>query len=167
MNTQGMTQIGKGVFSTVYKSGRNKVLIKSRDKVKECMAIGFFPNSKLFPVLTQVGISEDGAWQFYEEKFYPKVASIKQNVAPFEWEFYQVLRHIRSGPWGFEHLHKTFDTIPGKFWAKRQALKDAVDAIRNYSDDISFEISPRNVAVHKNRLVLLDCFLITTDLGYT
>jgi hypothetical protein len=169
MNTKGMQQIGRGAFSTVYKRGRNKVLIKSTDKVKECMSLGWFPSSKLFPKLSLVGESSCGEFSFYEEKYYPKVNSLKKTLSDFEWEFYKVLRSLDHFyyylPTRYLRLHKAFSCIPGKFHRKRSLLLDALNALSNYGDDICFEISPRNVATQGDKLVLLDCFFFASDLN--
>ena len=168
MNTSKLPCIGRGTFSTVYQKSKTKVLIKSKDKVKECMALGGFPNSSLFPIIKRVGSSDCGKYQFYEEKFYPKVKNLKKNLSSFEYEFYKYLRGIPYPYFPSSNLHNSwheeFDKLPNKFWVKKQALKDALDSLANYNSDIVFEISPRNVAVQSNKLILLDCFYFPDDL---
>lgn len=171
MNTNGMKQIGKGEFSTVYRKNKNTVLIKSRDHAKECMAAGWFPECSLFPTLERVGSSDCGEFSFYEEKYYPKKASLKKNLRPSEWEFYKILRGFFNdyplmGKTRHQYLntwHECFDRIPGKFHVKREQMKEALDAMGNYGEDVCFEISPRNVTAHNGRLVLLDCFFMLSQ----
>jgi hypothetical protein len=169
MKTTGMKEIGRGVFSTVYQHGRNKVLIKSRDSVKECMAMGWFPTSPMFPALKRVGSSDCGEFQLYEEKFYPKVKSLKSALSSFEWEFYRELRVINEEwkdpkiSW-YQHFQGRFASLPGKFHHKRDRLLEALDGLSNYGEDMVFEISPRNVTVHNKKLVLLDCFFMESQL---
>lgn len=160
-----MQQIGKGAFSTVYKKSNTRVLIKSRDHVKECMSLGWFPSSKIFPSLKRVGSSECGKYTYYEQKYYPKVKSLKNSLKPFEYEFYIVLREVSSKSFGgFYELHGEFQTIPKKFSRRVAVLREALDALSNYGLDIGFEISPRNVAVNNGCLVLLDCFFFKSQL---
>ena len=105
METKGLKQIGKGAFSTVYKKGTNKVLIKSCDNVKECMSMGWFPNSKMFPKIKRVGVSDCGQFQFYEEKFYPKTRSLKQDLLPSEYEFYLNLFVLYKHPYCYRGMY--------------------------------------------------------------
>lgn len=168
MNTSGMKQIGRGAFSTVYQKSKNKVLIKSRDHVKECMAFGWFPNTPLFPSIERVGVSDCGEFQFYEEKYYPKVKSLKNTLSAFEWEFYQELRKLSArfiNPYELiDRWREQIESLPNKFHHKKRMLLEAIDGLVNYGSDICFEISPRNVAVHGKKLVLLDCFFLRSQL---
>jgi len=54
METKGLKIIGKGSFSTVYELSEKQVLIKSSDPIKECMSMGWFPESKLFPNIERI-----------------------------------------------------------------------------------------------------------------
>ena len=166
METKGLKQIGKGAFSTVYKKGTNKVLIKSCDNVKDCMSMGFFPNSRMFPKIKRVGVSDCGQFQFYEEKFYQKTKSLKQDLLPSEYEFYLTLK--REGDNVFIRdmfgLIKFFESLPNKYRARKQVLIEAVYGLSNYGTDICFEISPRNVTVQNGKLILLDCFFFFSAL---
>ena len=156
ISTRSMPLVGKGAFSKVYRKNAKRVLIKSKDPVKEAMACGFFPESSMFPKVTHVGNSACGNWKYYEEKYYPRVRSLKKKLTPFEWEFYCVLRDIN---WGVP-TRDGIRSIPNKFTARRQALLDAHSGLQNYNPHPRFEISPRNVAVHNSKLILLDCFFI-------
>lgn len=158
--------IGKGSFSTVYRKNKNTVLIKSIDKVKECQALGWFPNSRYFPKLKRVGFSELGYSAYYESKYYPRVKSLKAELNPVDYELYQELKKLHElnhtfhpKPWP-----EMFKMLPAKFKTACKALIYAYEALQNYSQNIGFEISPRNVAVFKGRLVLLDCFFLPDEL---
>lgn len=169
METKGLKQIGKGAFSTVYKKGTNKVLIKSCDNVKECMSMGWFPNTKMFPKIEKVGVSDCGEFQFYEEKFYERKVAPKKDLSPNEYEFYQALRNLdcycKKDCDRYYHWHNQFDSLPAKFNHKKKLLKEALNALSNYGTDISFEISPRNIAIQAGKLVLLDCFFFVSALN--
>lgn len=165
----GLEKIGQGAFSKVYLNSR-KVLIKSVDNVKECMASIWFPESSLFPETKSLGCSESGEFNYYEQKFYPKVKSLKNNLIKSDYEFYRILRDLQEqsvtdNPYdGYNRLYQLFSTIPGKYHVKRSQLLEALDALSNYGSDIGFEISPRNVAVENKRLIMLDCFFMTSQL---
>lgn len=166
MNTQGMKCIGKGAFSTVYQKSKKTVLIKSQDNVKECMSLGWFPDSNLFPKIEKVATSDCGQFQFYEEKFYPKVRSLKNNLSSFDWEFYRALKNISDSNHmtDCDECREAIALLPNKFHHKRTMILEAIDALTNYGSDVCFEISPRNVAIHGKKLVLLDCFFMRRDL---
>lgn len=165
-----MKKIGQGAFSKVYRKSSDTVLIKSIDHVKECMSLGWFPNSRMFPKIEQVGQDDYGEYKFYESKYYPRISSLKNELLPSEWEFYKALRGLdrfsciaQKGSY-LDHWRKQFETLPSKFNHKKQALFDALDALSNYGNDICFEISPRNIAVSGKKLVLLDCFFFHSQL---
>lgn len=154
-----MKRIGKGCFTTAYlKPDGKTVFLKSVDPVKECMSAGMFPNSRLFPKITEVGHQE------YEMKYYPKTKGLKAHLKPAHWEFYKELRAIFDAPkyWDiprYDHFKKLFQTLKRK--RKRAIMQEALDAVLCYTGDrdtVAFEISPRNVAVNNGNLILLDCF---------
>ena len=166
--TQALPLIGRGMFSTVYRKNAKTVLIRSIDPVKECMAMGWFPNSRMFPKTTRVAIlDDDQGTALYEQGYYPKVKSLKAALKPAEWEFYRELRKAQNNVNYFLDDYKALDSLqslisnlPSKYARKKVALLGAIDALTNYGPDIRFEISPRNVAVHNGRLILLDCFFM-------
>jgi len=162
-----MKLIGKGLFTKAYLKDENTVELHSIDKVKECMAMGFFPEHKLFPTIKQADNRDDmGEVKVYEEKFYPKVSSIKNNVSARDWKLYQLLRKLFISGWGNESYSlwvEAFKTLPEEYKDERDALLEACDALANYGDDCYFEISPRNVATDNNSLILLDCFFMRSQ----
>jgi len=163
-----MELIGTGSFSKVYKKG-NKVYIKSNDPAKECMALGWFPNSRLFP---KVKFTNEHGFD-YEMKYYKKHTSLKKALKPIEWEKYQELRKFMfSFRYGnnpglfFNDLIQGFNKLKNK--TLKKALIGAVEAMGNYGGDVMFEISPRNVSVSDTGgLVLLDCFFMQSMLKKT
>ena len=166
--TKTLPLIGRGMFSTVYRKNAKTVLIKSIDPVKECMAMGWFPSSRMFPKTTRVAIlDDDQGTALYEQRYYPKVKSVKAALKPAEWEFYRELREMQSNINPFLDDYKALDSLqalikalPSKYARKKAALLGAIDALTNYGQDIRFEISPRNVAAHNGNLILLDCFFM-------
>ena len=161
-----MKLIGKGSFTKAYLLESGKVRLLSTCPIKECMAIGWFPDSYLFPILEYITVGE------YETDYYERPVSLKQNLSKRQWELYQILRNLRPFMGknidnAFFAWHDQFDTIPNNFSSEREALKAALDACSNYGTDIGFEISPRNVAVKGRKLVLLDCFYSISTLHTT
>ena len=152
-------KIGKGLFSTAYLQEDNKtVILKSIDNVKECMALGWFPESKYFAKIERL---EDN---IYKMKYFKKVKSLKESLRPQQYEIYKELRkldivytknlHDRLNMWSAQ-----FDTLKNE--TIKNALHKAIYACSNYGTCVSFEISPRNVAVTKTGgLILLDCFFM-------
>ena len=159
-----MKLIGQGSFSRVYLKDADEVLIVSRDKVKAAMSECYWPNSRLFPRIKYVGENVNGT-STYSSRYYPRVRSLKLSLEPKEWEFYLFLRSLDRWPerhYEYEHLSKQFSSIPWR--SKRENMLKALDCLRMYSDDICFEISPRNVAVWKGKLILLDTFFFRHQL---
>lgn len=158
METKGLKLIGKGMFSKVYQLNEKEVLIKSEDLVKECMAL--FIESSILPNCERVGE------KLYKMKYYPKVTSLKESLKPTQYELYKELRGLSIGYVKNRHdnyykWREQFQTIKNK--KVREQLVYAVDELINYGCDISFEISPRNVAVDKGNLILLDCFFFCSQ----
>jgi len=166
-STTGLKCIGRGAFSTVYRKNRSTVLIKSNDPVKECMSLGWFPSSRLFPKIERIAICEDEESSIYEQKHFDKVRKVKGNLSQYEYEFYCCLRKLTPEQCSYESFYNTedmFREIPNKFHHKKTALCAAVDALTNYGSDIRFEISPHNIAIASSKLVLLDCFFFSSVL---
>jgi len=165
---QGYKLIGKGTFSKVYRKGdENVVAVHSTDPAKECMSLGFFPDSRLFPKITRVSVGEECT--LYTMAYYPKVRAPKKVLNTRDYELYRLLRDISSLiPCDSERYNTymtLFDAIPDKFAAERKDLVEALTALSNYGQDIGFEISPRNIsATADGDLILLDCFFFVQAL---
>lgn len=158
MRNQTKKLIGKGAFTKAYLLDSGNVLLDSCCPIKEIMSLGWFPNSYLFPELKRV---EQG----YEMEYYPRVSSLKQNLNLRNWKYYKELRRVASnissgtmyGEWdGYHLISNAFQGIKYKYL--RDNMLEALDSAVNVGGDLGFEISPRNVATKKGRLVLLDVF---------
>lgn len=158
-----MKLIGKGTFTKAYLLESGEVLLKSVDPIKECMAHGWFPDSELFPSIS----FEDG--ETYKMKYYPKVSSLKNTLNERSYSLYLALRKLRVGYVKnsydlLDKWRKAFDSLPSEFEQEKEDLISAIEACSNFDSDVSFEISPRNVAVDNGKLVLLDCFFLKSEL---
>ena len=158
MSRISMKLIGRGTFTRVYQKSQTRVFLKSVDPVKECMSLGFFPNSRLFPKIDRIDTEE------YEMRYYEKVSSLKKSLVPKHYQIYQALRKIDACyTSGYEDLYHHFSRIENR--RLRKAMIGAIDALAGYGEDIGFEISPRNVAVTPTgKLILLDCFFMISAL---
>lgn len=168
MLTTGLKQIGKGAFTVCYKKDSRSVILKTKDPTKECMS-HLFPKHNMFPKTEY--LDTINGYHFYKQKYHKKVRSIKNNLTPSEYEFYKELRSLFlnfTPPQNSLDLYfvwyKKFESLPNKFHRKKELLLEALDALSNYNTDICFEISPRNIAIHNKRLVLLDCFFFKSKL---
>lgn len=154
-----MKLIGSGAFSKVYHEAESQyVYINSTDPVKECMAFGWFPKSKVFP---KIQFSDDPKYR-YKMRYYPRVRSLKSSLDTAEWGKYQALRCMHNDTRSLS-LEDAFKTLP--YRGLRNALIDAIDALANYGEDVCFEVSPRNVAAWGGKLILLDTFFMQSALN--
>ena len=155
-----MQLIGKGLFTKAYRKDKTTVLLKSDDPIKECMPMGWFPDSRLFPKIIRTDCGE------YEMKYYEKVSSLKKSLTDTHYEIYKELRKVSENIERTSNIYDgLFNVIDGFKMIKDRRLKEimirAVEACSNYGSDVEFEISPRNVAVTKTgKLILLDCFFM-------
>ena len=165
--------LGKGSFTRAYLLDNDRVRLESRDPIKECMALGWFPDSRLFAEIEQI---EPGV---YEMEYFPRVSSLKNTLNARDWKLYQILRvmadvyHCRVALLKNKSMmHSEFHKVVNEFDAANpgyseefDALREAADGCGNYGTDIGFEISPRNVAVKGDELILLDVFFIHSHLA--
>ena len=155
-----MQLIGKGLFTKAYRKDKTTVLLKSDDPIKECMSMGWFPESRLFPKIVRTNCGE------YEMKYYEKVSSLKKSLTETHYEMYEELRKVSKNIKRTSNIYDgLFNVRDGFKMIKDRRLKEimirAVEACSNYGSDVEFEISPRNVAVTKTgKLILLDCFFM-------
>lgn len=149
--------IGKGAFTKCFLNEcGERVTLETVDPIKEVMAHGWFPESSLFPLIEETGLSG-----VYEMEYYPRVSSLKNNLDADQYGIYLTLRGLGSvfseNKFDLHSLwYKKFESIECE--ELRDTMLEALDACSNFGSDISFEISPRNVAVKNGKLVLLDCF---------
>lgn len=155
MNTKGLKKIGQGLFSTVYRLNETQVLIKSTDYVKECLSMQWHDSEGIFPEIERVDN------EFYTCKYYEPVKSLKNSLNDEHYAVYRELRDLSIGFIKNSHdnyfkWREQFQTVSNEEF--RYALINMIDNLTNYGTEISFEISPRNVAVENGRLILLDVF---------
>lgn len=163
-----MKLIGKGSFTKAYLNDSNEVILKTQDYTKECMALGWLPESKLIPKVEYI---ESGVYKMEYLGKTPK--SLKQELRPRQYRLYQELRKLFNNGFGtvgtkekdkFFAWHDNFNKLPSEFKKEKEILKEALDSFGNFGTDINFEISPRNVRSKNGFLVLLDCFFFSSQL---
>lgn len=150
--------IGKGAFTKAYLLDSGRVMLKSCCPIKECMALGFFPEHRLFPKMNMI---ECG---MYEMEYYPRVKSLKNSLDAEDYELYKELRQIAQNAGHPANIYDSYSALYKAFEASdledevKEVMLEALDGCANCGSDIGFEISPRNVAVKDGKLVLLDVF---------
>jgi hypothetical protein len=158
--TKGLKLIGKGAFTKCYQLNDTTVLLKSEDPIKECMAHGWFPETDLFPKVEFSSI--DGC---YEMEYFPRVTSLKNNLDSDQYQIYKELRDIQNKiGWSINiyesylEVYKAFEQLDNE--ELKNIMIEALEACGNCGSNVGFEISPKNVAVKKGKLILLDVFYI-------
>lgn len=149
-----MPLIGKGEFSKVYRKTKKLVHIVSVDPVKEAISLGWCSKGHMIPKLTRIRTG------IYTGIYYPKVASLKRSLKPLHYKRYQALRKLNkffSFNNGTNFWIQKFKTLKDPYL--RAVMSEFMYGLSNYSTNICFEISPRNVAVSPTGgLILLDVF---------
>jgi len=161
------SKIKQGHFTTAYLyQEQDKVILKSRCYIKECMAHGWFPDSELFPSIKFADIEDDVNTEFtvYEMPLYIHGKGVKSNICKEDYEgIYVPLRKIQCVI-DYADFEEQL-TIVGVSEEVKEVLLRAYEACTNYYSDISWEISPRNVAATaEGKLILLDCFYIESQI---
>lgn len=175
MRLDNLEQVGKGGFTRCYELDSKTVLLESFDPIKELMANGGFPKSRMFPKVKHYSKPKkyDGVGgNFYEMKYYkgrPKRSTMKwlrENLDPDQFEIYMELYELRKevedsirGQRNVnrqEVWNKAFKKLKNKKLSKK--LIKAHNACCEVADSIMFDCMPKNVATYKGRLILLDCF---------
>lgn len=167
-----LRQVGKGGFTRCYELDEDTVLLETFDPIKQVMAEGKFPPSKLFPEVKEYEKASRGGSKFYTMRYFkgrPKrstVGWLKQNLKPSHYETYLDMVELRK---------RVEDSISGKRGINRQEiwnaafltldnqklaniLVDANNACCEAASNIMFDCAPKNVAPHEGNLILLDCF---------
>lgn len=151
-----MRMIARGKWAKVYDLGE-KVLIKSDDPIKECVAL--FCEGDRLPELTKVD------YGVYECPKYTIGRGIVGKLSPEDQRDYRTLRKLASGLRlrlrrydCFQQLQQAIDQAQLQADI-RASLESVLYNAANYTDFIGFEISPRNIAIDKSgKLILLDLF---------
>lgn len=155
MNTSKLKLIGKGLFSKVYRLNDKQVYIVSVCNAKECISMDWHQSKGIFPVYESEEMGE------YICEYYEPVKSLKESLSPAHYEIYKNLRslsvfNVKNDYDLLDAWREQFKTVKNKKF--RDALLDMTDNLCNWGTKLSFEISPRNVAVKNGKLILLDVF---------
>ena len=171
---QHLIFLGKGAFTYAELNTKTKkVILTSRDPVKECMAHKRFPDSRLFPKIDfykpNDSEHDQHPYKTYIMDYYP-IKATKTNLKPDQYELYKTLRQIYQYlayvPPDARFLRQTFARNQKLTRAQKKNLIHAVEALMNYENDVCFEISPRNARATKSgNLLLLDCFFLNSHRG--
>jgi hypothetical protein len=148
----------------------DKVLLRTLDQVKECMALGWFPDSELFPEVKRTDFEDiDDSFKVFESPVYLQGRSMKSLVCKEDWEevYLPLVQLYRTIVWSSypQNWNTRFidavDNCVGLREDAKEPIKEAYEACMNFSQKVKFEISPRNIAATEGgKLILLDCFFI-------
>lgn len=162
--------IGRGAFTKCYDNGKT-VLLVSSCPVKECNALGWLSDSRLFPKIERLDFDCDNKhihYGLYQQEKFQRVKSLKNSLKPNEYNLYLKLKQLQSEISSatiycrnqYQRCDAMIKTIQNFDLHKsyKTALLEAIDGIKSYTHNIGFEVSPRNVAVKNGKLILLDVF---------
>lgn len=161
--TKGLPIIGRGSFTLCYDNG-STVLLVSNCPVKECNAMGWLSDSRLFPKIERLDYLDE--LQLFKQEKFDKVKSLKTALHKKEYDLYLQLRELASAfhckyvKNQHDRLDVFRDTVKASklHYAYKKALIEASEGLANYTTKLGFEVSPRNVAVKNGKLILLDVF---------
>lgn len=176
----------QGMFTKAYNhpDDSSKVVLISCDPIKDCMAHGWFPDARnngwdtdLYPVIDQIGPCDwmriPGNWRIYSMDRLERPRSLKKAIPEKDYELFKRLQRfmdddvfgiVRYRHFTISYLHKVIaESDHLQDWTK-DFLIESVSGCANAGCDPTFEISPRNVAVQNGRLVLLDVWLMISEL---
>lgn len=148
-----MKLIGKGAFTKAYLLESGRVQLHSCCPIKECMAAGWFPESKLFPVLDLI---DSGV---YEMEYLTRVTAPKRQLNENSYKLYKALQRV-FGEYcmNYFEIYKSLEKHLNGFTELEEIL-EALDACSNFGTELGFEISPRNISVdEEGNLIMADCF---------
>lgn len=156
--------VKKGSFTTAYVY-ENKVILRSNDPIKECMAQGWFPDSELFPTIKFSDLESDNKeFRIYEMERFEISRSVKNKIS--DWDYNEIYRPLKNltVDWDWINHYNWQDNfiqainlseLPDSI---KISLIEAYESCMNFSHEIRFEISPRNVSSKDGKLILRDCF---------
>ena len=160
-------QIGKGTFSTAYltseASPRVLIVTKEESLDKEMLADAYesAPRNPHLPKVERFGSMTDGrtVWAMPLYK-----APLRKADDPKGWAEYLALKTCKEASWrsnqtGYDNNWTTYQCAVGARLrpAMLEALEILMSTAANYSNEFTFEFSPRNLATDaKGNLVLLD-----------
>lgn len=165
-NRHSLKLLGKGQFTRCFAVDDQTVILDTCCPCKEIYALGWMPESKLFPVLESVEMFGAKHNAFKTERLEPFKLS---EVSELHQKYYRELRRVfaESRPTmniydSYSATYKAFESI--KYRALRENMIEALDAMSNIGPTVSFEISPRNVKRKGKQMVLIDCFFDRREL---
>ena len=159
--------LGKGEFSTVYDLG-SEVGIISRDPIKGAYSDNH--EISLFPELEYIE-AVDHIFRAYKMEKMEKVTAPKKQLSAPDYKIYKTLRDLMQDCAGqlprnifdlYSFWYKKFNTIQDE--NLRDIMLEMIDHLADYTECMSFEISPRNIAIKNGKLVLLDVFFCVREL---
>ena len=155
-----MKIIGKGSFTKAYLADNGKVYLKTEDPAKELLAMGWLEESKYLPKISDSDI--DG--YDYVTDFSAPISKIggMKNFSEVGKDQYRLCREIGSKMHrniSHDKIIQIAETFLKDHPELLATIVDFIENFCNYTQNVGFEVSPRNVSVTSDgELLLLDCF---------
>lgn len=145
--------IAKGTFTKAYKINEKEVIILTVDNTKECLAL--FCKGVNIPKMER--LEDIGEYQVYKMPLYKKLKSTDK----LAWSDYKKLRKLFQCK-SFTK-HKCYEEMRALLEDSGlpnhlvESLESILDAMAMYTDEMFFDVFPRNFGVDDNgNLMLLD-----------
>lgn len=154
--------IGRGMYTVCKQIDNLSVYLITNCPTKEAYSTGWI-ESNLFPCLEFVDILDNGK-KVYKSPYYPKLP-----LSTLDRDSYMMYRTLRD--WSAQYYPNYYRLTNAASYLIDKAgnlpeggLRDdiiqAIETLKNWSKNVHFEISPRNVRAVNGKLLLLDCFFI-------
>lgn len=169
---KGKKLIGKGAFTKCYDNGDNTVTLISSCPWKELLALGWTPESSRLPECKRIDCDWDVS--VYTMPKLEKVTAPKKQLRPKEYELYKKLRKLAEDFYSSSINRKAYDRLDifrdcvkdsDLHHTQKQLLTECAESMANYTTQVGFECSPRNIAVKNGKLILLDLFFSVEHLN--
>lgn len=155
--------VGSGLFTKCYRYSKKEVLCISCDPTKECISLGWTPESRFIPEIEK--LDHDGIFSLYKMPLYEKPKSLKGALNKSDYRFYSDLRNLQIDYDLNEHrwIYNIVRAVESSklHHTKKELMIGFAESMTNFGHTLRFEISPRNVAVKNGKLILLDVFFFT------
>jgi|APSaa5957512535_1039671.scaffolds.fasta_scaffold12114_2 hypothetical protein len=169
LNFDDLHVLGEGSWTRAFKMDNGQVLLRSQCKVKKAISQGLFPDSPLFPEITEVWYDAEREVTYYTmELLEPGSFHEKENfgnsLSPESKIIWEQLIPLDNFMYS---LHMEMSRID--FWIKKfqnnlpNALANLMISVLRACDtdntgNVGFEIPMHNIACKDGQLVLFDCF---------
>lgn len=174
--TQGKKLIGKGAFTKCYDNNDNTVTLISNCPFKELLSHNWLPNSSRLPKCKRLDYSVDRKGNsVYIMPKYEKVTAPKTQLSSSDYKLYKGLKALADTfqikAVNLKNPYNRLDTFRDcvkeshLHYSYKNLLIECAEGLANFTTKTGFEVSPRNLAINKGKLILLDLFYSVEQLN--